>query len=821
MIDRLERARSALGWSYARLARELGPGNGSASSCERWLKGKAALHLDTVQKLAAVLSGGLARKIRESRGSEAPSPSLLMLQQSLGESTDLWIRDSEPEGSQPHPGQPVETSPGPGTARRDWSAEVLDKLAAAVEKQWIEEADSRRLRLPLAIPPRWRWAQGVTSRRQLVAANMTTGLRQLFPVLPGVEPVTSESLESGGLQELFRTYGGVHSGRLVILGGYGSGKSATAILLVLAALAHRSSLDDLRRAEVPVPVLLTAHGWDPRSQGLTEWLIAQLTRDYPVLRLVRDGRSAAEKLVDDGQVALVLDGFDEIGRMLRETALQALRKPTTFRLVVLTRSGEFAAEVSRGGHIDAAAAIELLPLSAEGAATYLENCQVDPAPLPWQRLIAQLRENPDGCLARALDSPLNVTLLREAFRDPRGLDEFLAQGQFASRDGVEEQLLDRFFGLACEKLPQGSRKALTYVAAQMKAGEVRDLAWWEMHQWASPLARALTTAVLGVVLGAAVGALAFGPLGQYTVRGSTGTMFGTRYMAVMGLAFGFMAAIVSEFRGPHPRRRARPGWIVWLATRVNGAVGLLIGISVMLAVGNQSNYRFGLPAGIAAGIVAGHAAARTRSVVEWVPRSWWRSFRVRFSLAAGAAVGLPIGLAYGLTKDLLHGLVAGVACLVTYGLVIGFSRPSPYAETVTDPRVSWRRDRKRALFFGIISGLLFGMALGTKNGLTHGLVPGLVAGVGFGTLIGLACAIGGSDVWRTTLAFLQLRGRGLPPNAMLFLEKARREGILRRVGPLYQFRHPRLQDRLAERYAQDRSGGAGRASHLSPGDSLS
>jgi len=32
---------------------------------------------------------------------------------------------------------------------------------------------------------------------------------------------------------------------------------------------------------------------------------------------------------------------------------------------------------------------------------------------------------------------------------------------------------------------------------------------------------------------------------------------------------------------------------------------------------------------------------------------------------------------------------------------------------------------------------------------------------------------------------------------MEFLEDARKRGVLRTIGPIYQFRHARLQDRLA------------------------
>jgi hypothetical protein len=45
-------------------------------------------------------------------------------------------------------------------------------------------------------------------------------------------------------------------------------------------------------------------------------------------------------------------------------------------------------------------------------------------------------------------------------------------------------------------------------------------------------------------------------------------------------------------------------------------------------------------------------------------------------------------------------------------------------------------------------------------------------------------------------AWLALRGR-LPWRPMRFLADAHRRGVLRQAGAVYQFRHSRLQDRLA------------------------
>ena len=53
--------------------------------------------------------------------------------------------------------------------------------------------------------------------------------------------------------------------------------------------------------------------------------------------------------------------------------------------------------------------------------------------------------------------------------------------------------------------------------------------------------------------------------------------------------------------------------------------------------------------------------------------------------------------------------------------------------------------------------------------------------------------------WTVALAFAQLAMRWHTPVRLLrFLDDARERDVLRTVGPVYQFRHARLQDRLAQ-----------------------
>jgi predicted lipid-binding transport protein (Tim44 family) len=97
---------------------------------------------------------------------------------------------------------------------------------------------------------------------------------------------------------------------------------------------------------------------------------------------------------------------------------------------------------------------------------------------------------------------------------------------------------------------------------------------------------------------------------------------------------------------------------------------------------------------------------------------------------------------------------------------------------------------------GLGSGVATGLSTGLVTGLPIGLVTGLVTGLTFGLLVGLVYP----QSWSSFLAFAQLAASDRTPvRLMRFLEDARSRGVLRTVGPVYQFRHARLQDRLAAR----------------------
>lgn len=204
---------------------------------------------------------------------------------------------------------------------------------------------------------------------------------------------------------------------------------------------------------------------------------------------------------------------------------------------------------------------------------------------------------------------------------------------------------------------------------------------------------------------------------------------------------------------------------------------------------------------------------------EWLP---FHKTDIRTTLLLGLLVGLVFTpanwlicvFAYGLRLVIsfvfmfTYGLVDILVFGISFGLLAKLTGPSAEAASSLDPRSLWCRERRLGLKIGLVYGLTAGLIFGLTNGLIYGLVfktgltASLVAVVEGGLTNMLAFGIGvslvSSTTWAATLANTQLRRRGESSARLLdFLEDAHAREVLRSVGPVYQFRHARLQDRLA------------------------
>jgi hypothetical protein len=463
----------------------------------------------------------------------------------------------------------------------------------------------------------------------------------------------------------------------------------------------------------------------------------------------RTGTQDAARLIDAGKIAVILDGLDEISAGLQPAALQALSQ-AAFRVVVLSRTAEMALAASQHGMLHGAAAIELRPVGPSAAAEYLEHVQLDPPPDGWRDLVTRIRSAPASPLASALSTPLMLTLIRDTYHTADDARELLAccdaaQQRLTSTQAAEEitgYLLDRVLPSAYARRPghppsrydlRAAQNALTKIAARMNQDGTRDLHWWRIPEWAPPAQRIIAG---GLTAGLAV-----------------------------GLTAGFTAGLGGE-------------------------------------LGPGAGLGDGLLTGLIAGVVTGFGAYGRKDPPARRGRLRLRLIFTRANLVAGLAGGLVAGIGFmlvtGLAAGLAGGLVTGLVIGLGFGLGDAFADPD--SASSPSPAAAWKDDRNHALAVGLVAGLAGGLGAGlvTGVGLGLGLRAGLVTGLGAGLGAGLGFSLLASHIWASMLAMAQLaRKWRTPVHLMHFLDDARERNVLRTVGPVYQFRHARLQDRLA------------------------
>ncbi|MBV9139759.1 MAG: hypothetical protein JO115_02355 [Pseudonocardiales bacterium] len=253
---------------------------------------------------------------------------------------------------------------------------------------------------------------------------------------------------------------------------------------------------------------------------------------------------------------------------------------------------------------------------------------------------------------------------------------------------------------------------------------------------------------------------------------------------------------------------------------------LTFGLVGGFVVGLENGFRYGLKHGFVYGPVTGPFYALFVGIVcilngghsrqpGWLPRN---KTDIRMALMLGLLVGLvsmPVNwLVFVYGVRLVVGLVFVYVLVnilvfgISFWLLTKLAGPSTEAASSINPRSLWRRERRRGLKTGLVYGLTAGIIYGLTNGLIYGLVfqAGLTAslvavfqaGLTNALTFGLGVTLVSSTTWAATLANIQLRHRGESSACLLdFLEDAHAREVLRSVGPVYQFRHARLQDRLA------------------------
>jgi hypothetical protein len=202
-----------------------------------------------------------------------------------------------------------------------------------------------------------------------------------------------------------------------------------------------------------------------------------------------------------------------------------------------------------------------------------------------------------------------------------------------------------------------------------------------------------------------------------------------------------------------------------------------------------------LAAGFAAGLVIRRTPARG---LRWSP----------LGFACGLATGLVVGFVVWLQVGPGGGLVVGAAATFSGSIGGGLINAVPTDLTrATTPRTVLASDRSTFLACLLGLGLTLGLSTGLAVAFTPSSDPGmqntpataLAVGITNLVAVGLAFAFLQASWGSFTLARWWLASSGhLPWRLMSFLHDAHQNrGVLRQIGPSYEFRHIELQRRLS------------------------
>ncbi|MFI6735226.1 NACHT domain-containing protein [Nonomuraea sp. NPDC050451] len=623
--------------------------------------------------------------------------------------------------------------------------ETMRELARLVHDRWSDEVVTRSLGDP-PIPVSWH----MTRRTKLMDHPHLIADRE--PAMSG------RSDDIAALAVAFRA---LRRRRLVITGGRGTGKTTLAIQLMLELIRTRADDD-------PVPVLLPVADWDieayPRFQ---DWVAQRVRTDYAALRTPGNQQDGADILAARGSILAVLDGLDELPEPAHAKVIEKLSDTLMERdqVIITSRTTEYGNAVTAARRpLKAAAVIAPKALHPDIVANYLSAClPALSASSAWTKVLHALREGAAPALADVTSTALGLWLVRAVYIDQPDADPAPLTTEYADdAQALRAHLLDNVLGALLNARttiqppawdPAGITEWTSRLARLQAESGGHDLAWWRLTDQALPASRT--------------------------------------------------------------RRALARTWIGWLSGLV---FALPAGLTAILTYGPVFGSAFGICFGLSA-----VQAARTPDFAPLRVRQRLRDFTrgllsdvPTIFLILPAGLGLP-AVGYNMWA---HGWKMGLATLIS-ALGVGWvslrvsrqgdnptqpdeNRLPPFTAAVT-PQSTWRVNRTLVglqLMNALLLGAIVGFAVDFMNEASvvppH---PSAAVDAGMGIVFGIAFGLVNKrqHMWlMATIALVHLGPSGrLPFRLMRFLHDLHHLGVLRTVGPFYQFRHAELQAHLA------------------------
>ncbi|HST50263.1 NACHT domain-containing protein [Jatrophihabitans sp.] len=660
---------------------------------------------------------------------------------------------------------------------------AMKQLTVQLIDEWTKEAAIRKITTPATVKVSWQW------NRDRDHAVPPKALHDL-PHGAGprsIAPNTSPLLTSGTILQLHDLYENIKTGKLVIVGPGGTGKTAALILLLLKELTQPIVEGD--KALRPIPFLISVSDWNPFRLSLDEWAAYVLSRDHNYLRSETFGRDAPTALIKTRRVALFLDGLDEMPAEYTAEAIAQIAQQTTLRVVLTSRPEEYDQAVEEQAFVHAAV-IRLSPVDAPTAAEYLLRGQTVNRD-QWREVSSKLMSGYRPDINKVLCTPLYLSLMREQYRNRThgNPNEIFDKSRFPTSAAIRGHLLGGIVERA-ESKPDltNVRSYMAWLAKEMNIRETRNLPWWRVRQWLPPVP---------VVLACLLFASAGGITNWVLADPYTGMIW---YVGVLMTSLPVTLVLIRPI--PISRTYARN-----LARRSLFAFSLglsAFGIGILLHVA-EGEFRGAAAAPVAVifGIIGGLG----------IRMMWYRDRPLRVSAGfprltdfclglvaggVGAVITALLGTAAVGSRRAIESAIAVLAIgTVGLALIARITRPDDMPRDRPTPIESFRSDRMGGVLFATIGGTSIALAVAVPIVLTRGFVAGVETGASAGILVATAAMlIVCQSVSLSASAFLDPRKR-CPRSLVPYLDKCRDAQILRQVGTTYQFRHADLQDYLA------------------------
>lgn len=514
---------------------------------------------------------------------------------------------------------------------------------------------------------------------------------------------------------------------MLILGEPGSGKTTT-LLELCQALIERAE----KNSKHALPVIFNLSSWT-RQQSIAQWLVSELKTKYNLRKEI------ALEWVDNGDLILLFDGFDEVREDNREECVKALNsyrqeRPTS--IAVCSRILEYE---ELGIHLKLFGAVSLLPLSDQKLTSYLQKTGMSKS--------VGLLLHQDPFLKELAKSPLMLSIIILAYHGKKS--ENLSP--FASIESRRKNLFNTYID------SMFSRKARTRNSFYSKDNTIQLLIW---------LARQMSLNSQSVFL----------------IESLQPTWLPSHQRRIYSISFFLITSLFVSLIGSLIR-------LVLLEFKNDITGGLAIGLIAGLFVGIVLIIRQ---------IVRDRRLAGVFNEIETVETFSLSIDRATkgliFGVIVGGMIGLSTGLLLGITNSWKSLFYFVLLISSMFGIFVGLYDGIGHEAINTKARPNqgmWLSFRN-AIYSGAIFGNLVMASFWLLGGFADGLILGTIAaGVAF-------YLYGGRTVIQHFLlrCFLYQNGQ-IAWDYSKFLDNATERIFLRKVGGGYIFTHRLLLEHFA------------------------